>query len=516
MFSIKKFYLIIFIFFLIGCGSILKRGEKAPKFEITPISYDNLILKINDIIKNTDLKGGKVGILVEDFEKGNALYSKNENDFFKPASCNKLLTTSSAFHYLGTDFRYKTNLCYKGTIKDNMLEGDLIVVGSGDPSFSARFSKNPKDTTIIFKEWAGILKKKKIKRVTGNIIGDDDIFDDVYFYKGWYPWERAEWYEAEVSGLSFNDNCIDIYFKWDDVAGQLSSSKISPDTSYVSFNNDVKTTDTKSYNISYKRGDKSNEIYASGVIPVRRAGTEWVTIYNPTLFCVTVLKETLQREGITVDGEAIDIDDLKDKAPFKEELQTIAVHKSPPLPRLINVINRISHNFFAEQIFKTLGCTIKGEGSFEKSSEAVQDFLKKMGIYKEGFVMVDGSGLSHLNRVSPRMFVDLLRMMRNSKEWELFLHSLPQGGERGSLKNRFNKSPEEKYLGKFIFGKTGYIGEVITLTGIITNQKGQDLFFSIMVNDYKCKDERVRKMVDEITLAFAKYHNYSESRENKL
>lgn len=498
--------LITLIIFFVSCSLIKekKAAEEIP--ELTPISKEELAQKIQEVITANEKDVGEIGLLFEDAVTKEVLFAKNENNFFKPASTNKLLTTITALNTLGTDFKYQTKLCTNGSITDGVLNGDLIIVGSGDPSFSPRFTKNKDDIVIIFREWADLLKKKNITRIKGNIIGDDDFFDDNYFLSSWYGGERAEWFSTEISGLAFNDNCIDLVFTGADKAGEPAIMTYLPNTKYVQVVNNVKTVEGNPKDISFEREDKSNVITADGEVAIGKKQKAWATIYNPTLFCATVFKETLIEEGIVVEGSANDIDDFSDKTQYKNTLNQITFYESPALPELIKVLNRVSHNFYADQIYKTLGKILGGEGSFEKSATAIQDFLKKNNIYQEGHKMVDGSGLSHENRVSPRMFVDLLKFMHSKNEWEIFKESLPQGAVRGTLSARYKSSPKDKYLGKHIFAKTGYIRKVVSLAGVITNDKGNDIIFSCVLNNYSFNNQNARDLLDKIVLIAAEYN----------
>ncbi len=499
----RKFWVFAILVCLFSCSTFMKKKGGPP--ELKSYTYEEVKKQIDDIL-SASVGKGKAGILFENVKTGEILFSQNENEFFRPASTNKLLTTSTALNTLGLNYKYQTKLLTNGKVKDDTLFGDLIILGSGDPSFSPRFTRDKNDMTIILKDWADILLSKNIKNIKGNIIGDDDYFDDEYFLDSWYGGERAEWFSTEVSGLSFNDNCIDLFFTGGKTPDEPPSVKFLPNTKYVEIINKAKTVENNAKDVYFDREDKSNVITATGEVQAGKLKKAWATVYNPTLFCATVLKETLQEKGIAVEGEAKDIDDIADKAPYKNNLETITFYESPVLPELIMVVNRISHNFYAEQIYRTLGKVLKNEGSFKASAEAVQDFLKKNNIYKEGHAMVDGSGLSKFNQVSPRIFNDLLKYMYKSESWKILLDSLPQGGVRGTLSSRFKNSEREKFLGKNVFGKTGYIRKTVTLVGFITEDNGNNMVFSCLLNDYDCDNQGARDAIDKIVCLLSEYN----------
>lgn len=467
----------------------------------------SLQAELSKIIQETDLKGGTLGIRVEDVALPQLVYEQNGDIPLKPASCNKLLTSAAALYYLGSAYTYTTRVYYSGQIKGKKLAGDLVVVGSGDPTISGRFQENKRDVTKILRDMAKDIRKAKIRIVTGDLVGDDDYFDDVYFGKGWYPKERGEWYCAEISALSFNDNCIDILWKGARKQGRPARFTLNPETDYVNLVNQVTTGEAKgSANLSYLREDKSNTIVAKGTVPAKGEDYDSAAIYNPTAFFVNVFDDVLREKGVKIQGSPRDIDTLSDekKAELRQRLRTVSFFVSPPLSEIVKVVNRRSQNFYAEQLLRTLGAEVKGEGSFEAGVEAVEEFLHKEDIYKPGHIMIDGSGLSYLNRVSAHQLVDLLRFMHGYKEGAVFFDSLPRGGQAGaSLSTRFHDTPEERAVESRILGKTGYIGGVHSLTGMVTNAVGKKMFYSIIVNDFGCPNSVARGLIDKLVVALA-------------
>ncbi|MCD6386591.1 D-alanyl-D-alanine carboxypeptidase/D-alanyl-D-alanine-endopeptidase [Candidatus Sumerlaeota bacterium] len=466
-----------------------------------------LSTQLNAIINRADLRGGIIGVYIVDAETGREIFAYNSRKPLIPASCNKLLTTAAALYYLGAEYCYKTRIAYTGSIKGKVLNGDIIVIGSGDPTISGRFHPEGKqdDVVWVFRRWAKEIRKIGIRKIYGDIIGDDDFFDDEYFGKGWYPAERGEWYSAEVSALSFNDNCVDIHWRGARKAGIPALFKLNPSTEYVSFINNVTTVDKKSgrLHIRYLRDDKSNIIRAEGTIPAKRRLTDWASVYNPTLYFVTVLKETLEKEGITIKGKAMDIDELKDKTSVHKDLHILDTYVSPPMATIIRVINQRSQNFYAEQVLKTIGKIVKGEGSFIAGCNAVIDFLDKENIFVPGTVMIDGSGLSRLNRVSCVQLVRLLQYMAHRIDAKIFFNSLPRGGISGTLAWRFQKTAEARSAASHIWGKTGTLGGVNSLTGVVTTRRGQKLYYSIIVNAFSVSSSTRLKLIDDIVLTIA-------------
>lgn len=469
-------------------------------------SKENLKIAIEDIISQADLGNPVFGIFFQR-SSGEILYEQNQDTAMKPASCHKIQTGAAALYYLGPDYRYYTTLCMQGRINGKKLEGDLLVKGTGDPSISGRFAEDKNDITWLFREWAKELKKLGIREITGDVIGEDDFFDDQYYGPGWHESGRGEWYCAEISALSFNDNCVDVHWKGSGGVGKTASYKLNPDTTYVKFINDVLIGEKSYKETSFSRKDKTNVIMARGRIPKGKDSVDWCTTYNPTLYFATILKETLQKEGIVIRGTAMDIDDDETrKAAVQSDSATTqaAIYKSPRLMTLLDVVNAHSQNFYAEQIYKTMGKRIKGEGSFLKSSDAVQEFLKKEGLFRNGSVVMDGSGLSYLNRTSPRQLAGVLQYLSQKPYWEDYLNTLPRGGRKGYLKNVFNNTAEERELAPRIYGKTGHIEGVVGLTGVVYDAKEREIFYSILINGYKGSVDLARSVANKIAFEAAR------------
>lgn len=496
--------LLIWIYLVSGCvGFFLLQGSP----DLAAQTTATLANQLKQIVDSVNLKEGKLGVYIVEVDTGREIFDYNGDLPLIPASCNKLLTTAAALYYLGADFTYKTQIFYTGEIKGAVLNGNIVVIGTGDPTISGRFHPqgNTKDLVWVFRQWADSIKKLGIRNIYGDVIGDDDYFDDEYCAKGWPLGERGEWYCAEISALSFNDNCVDIEWQGANTPGKLAFYKLNPLTDYVTMINSVTTVEKNGkLSISYSREDKTNIIKANGTIPIEKKSLEWATIYNPTLYFVTVIKETLERSGIVVKGKAVDADMLKDKEEVLKTRQFMDCYVSPQLASIIKVINENSQNFYAEQLLKTLGKIVKDEGSFAKGGLAVIEFLEKEKIYVPGTVVVDGSGLSRLNRVSARQLVNILQFMGKHPSGKQFFDSLPQGGVSGTLRKRFQQTVESQKAAERIRGKTGYIGGVNSLTGIIQTKQGQKVYYSIIVNaDNISSDERI-KLIDNIALTIAK------------
>ncbi|MGC9326853.1 MAG: D-alanyl-D-alanine carboxypeptidase/D-alanyl-D-alanine endopeptidase, partial [Candidatus Hinthialibacter sp.] len=223
-------------------------------------------------------------IQVEDKETGQSLYSLTPHRSLIPASNEKLLVCAAAMLQLGPNYTYNTEFYTTGQIQNSRLQGDLIVVGAGDPSLGGRFYDG--DTTFLMREWANKLKQKGIQSIEGAVIGVDDAFDDEPHGLNWHPSDLIEWYAAEVSALSLNDACVDVQVLGAPVSGQPANISWNPPTRYIDVQSDVRTVRSakSERGVIVDRQPDSAEILLTGSIRAKGAATVYVTIPNPTLY----------------------------------------------------------------------------------------------------------------------------------------------------------------------------------------------------------------------------------------
>ena len=459
---------------------------------------------ITSLIQADEARLGTVGIYVVDAETGRVLMDRNGDRAMIPASNNKLRTTAAALHLLGPDFRFTTDLMTTAVPTDGTLPGALIVRGGGDPSISGRFEKDKTDITRTMREFAHAVKEKGIRVIDGGILLDASYFDREYFHPGWYKDERGEWYEAEIWGLTFNDNCVDL--KWSSKnlnPGDLATFTLNPQTDYVRLDNRVRVVAKgRPAERYYVRDDRSNDIILSGTITVDTEKVDSATVWNGPEFFGSVFRDVLTSEGVTVRGAVRLLEPGEEKAALAGA-RVIATHKSPPLTEIVNVINLVSQNLYADSLLKAIGREKAGEGSFAAGIRTVDAFFKEAGIFMDGNKLVDGSGLAAGNRVSPRQLVETIRHADKGGHHAAWRESLPVGGTRGSLRTRFQQTTESKALAPDIMGKTGLIGGVRSLSGIAKNRAGRELYYSIVLNGFKASGSRVIEFIDQTAVAIA-------------
>ena len=448
--------------------------------------------QIRNILQKYLLKNAHCGISVVSLKTNTPVVNYQSNDLFMVASNMKLATTATALEYLGTDFKYNTLVEADGNITGNgTLEGNIIIRGSGDPNLSGRFYNN--NILTIPNAWLQATKNLGIQKITGDIVADDSIFDRNYINDAWPKNQLHEWYCAPTSGLSFNDNCIDIIFVPRNNVNKKVSLLIEPNTSFVTIHNEcIYTSEEKQHAYSIYRKPGTNDIYVKGKFWTNASQKrEWVSVHSPSLYLATLFKEMLKNGGISVFGIARLINE-NDRISYSNKPIKIAQTIST-MEQSIHITNKRSQNFYAEQIIKTLGAHIKGCGNTENGLQVISAFMKKLGYDSEEYKIRDGSGLSKENKLSPNMITTLLSYMNTHKHGKVFCDSLPISGIDGGLHRRMASL---QYKGK-IHAKTGYIAGASALSGYIDTSKGDRLAFSILINNFKSLRD-AKKAQDEI------------------
>jgi D-alanyl-D-alanine carboxypeptidase/D-alanyl-D-alanine-endopeptidase (penicillin-binding protein 4) len=442
-----------------------------------------LAYRIDKALRNSSIAHGFQGILIESLKDGRIIYERNSRQAFIPASNMKLVVSAAALELLGPDFVMKTSLCISGNVtSDGKLVGNLYLVGGGDPLL-----KSSDLYGMVIK-----LKQAGIKLIEGNIVGDDTLFDDVRLGPNWCWDDEPYYYAAQISALNLNKNVVDIWVRPADKVGEPACVTINPPTKYLTVVNECKTSKAGSEkSITIDRVHGQNIVRIRGVIPLDYNPTsaeEAITVDNPTLYACHILANMLLSEGIQIKGKTV-----VGKCP-STGVREIAVHHSLPLSQIIAFMNKASDNLIAECLLKTLGARFKGQGTTEAGREVVLEFLKQIGLDMSAVGMVDGSGLSRQNLISPGNLVLLLKHMFRHRYKEVFISSLAVGGVDGTLKNRMKGTICEGN----VKAKTGYLNRVSTISGFLTTKSGEPLVFSIMMNNHLCKNIDAIKVQDEI------------------
>jgi D-alanyl-D-alanine carboxypeptidase/D-alanyl-D-alanine-endopeptidase (penicillin-binding protein 4) len=340
---------------------------------------------------------------------------------------------------------------------------------------------------VLFATWIGKIREAGIRSISGNIIGDGRVFTEQYYYGGWEVEDLPYWYAAGSSGLALEENCYRFLSAPGEKVGDKARITLIPDTDYVTVVNETRTGEPGSgtdLDIVYRDPEGNTVRFARSIAldkePFQQRGSVW----DGPRYAAFLLMEALEREGIEVEGGALNIRSLGDPGQFDRippgGRRLLVVHTSPPLSRITAIINKPSHNFFADQVLRTLGAQKGKAGSFEGGVDVVKDWLRSIDAPDvDHFQMLDGSGLARRNYVQPRQFCSVLRTLYNNLELrEVYYDSLPIAGKDGGLDNRMTWDSTRGN----VHAKTGYIGNVRSLSGYVTTASRGVVVFSFLVN----------------------------------
>ncbi|MCL5029383.1 MAG: D-alanyl-D-alanine carboxypeptidase/D-alanyl-D-alanine-endopeptidase [Bacteroidetes bacterium] len=496
---VNKLSLILFFIFTI---SVISYSQEVPKDTVQKYAYSTIQefwSQMNDIFNDPNFSNAEWGVVIQSLETGEYLYKRNEDKLFMPASNLKLFTSAAGLIILGSEYKFRTNIFMNGYVDGSVLKGDLVIQGRGDPSISGRFYNG--NMLKVYTDWADSLANEGIDEITGNIIGDDNAFDEVGLGAGW-AWDyESNWFAAPSSAICFNDNCIDIVVTVNKKTRQPEVT-VSPDTKYVIILNKVTTVPKDSItSIDAYRELGTNVITVFGTIRDNSDSVKtYVTVNNPTQYAMVVFKDVLRKKGIIIDGYPIDINDMTTSIDYNK-MKLLFTQDSPPLKDIIKVINKNSQNLYAEQLLKTIGLETKGFGNVENGVSAENKVFKDMGINPESMNIVDGSGLSRLDLVTPKQIVSLLSYMYKSKYFIPFFNSLPIAGVDGTLGDRLQNT---KAQGK-IRAKTGFIEGVRSLSGYAFTGDNEPIAFSIIVNNFNVPVKLAENIQDLVCLRLANF-----------
>jgi len=446
--------------------------------------------KINNVLQTRYTKGMDFAIEVVSAETGEVLYTRQGTRPLIPASTMKLLTSATALTKLGTNYKFKTMILSDERPTDNgIINGNLYIKGFGD----AEFNSSNLDSMIQ------VLRDMGIRVITGDIIGDESFFDNYY--------ERSEEAPEEPTGklpplsaLTLDRNSVKVYVepgKRKD--GRVEVRLFPAASSFFKIVNKAFTVThrpRKTLTVTHTPQSGSIVITVSGEM---RVGS-YPKIYNlhvhsPAIYTSATLKDRLEQAGIKVNG--------KPKMGITPRYARLLTWHENALVSVVTQMNKMSDNFLAESMLKTLGAELKEQpGSTAGGLSVVKKFLKEAGIDTATCHLADGSGLSRQNEITCEALVKLLRYMYSNKRlFEAFYNSLAVAGMDGTLSGRLIGTAAENN----VHGKTGTLEGVSSLAGYVTSMDGELLVFAINSQNFYKSKHIYKSLQDQIVAALASF-----------
>ncbi len=486
---------------------------------------ERLARRIDEILAVPEVARSFWGIEAVSLDTGRTLYEHNADKLFTPASNTKLFTTAATLALIGPDYQFRTTVETTGLVdRYGRLNGDLVLVGRGDPNLSGRVlpyayrSDRKLPPEWVLEQLADQLVQKGVKFVDGNIVGDDSFFAFERYGEGWAQDDVVWEWGAPVSALTVNDNVIFVSIQPGDRPGDRAFIRVTPFADLVRIDNRVLTTPagTGPAKIVPSREPGSNLLTIWGNVPVDDPGTSYsLAINDPAEFAAQIFHNLLQQRGIVVYGGVrtrhADLaslstfsvtsyaggGDAATRAPAAVQPLVLASYESRPLVEDVRVVNKDSQNLHAEIMLRLLGREKGSNGTIEAGAEVLRGFLTTVGIRPEEYVLLDGSGLSRQNLVAPAATVRLLTYADRQPWGTAFRESLPVAGVDGTLAGRFRNTVCQ---GRVV-AKTGMLGHVNALSGYATALSGERVVFSIMANNHNLGSRAAIQVIDQIVSA---------------
>jgi D-alanyl-D-alanine carboxypeptidase/D-alanyl-D-alanine-endopeptidase (penicillin-binding protein 4) len=451
--------------------------------------------RIDAILDVPALASGWWGVEIRDVTTGRVVYARNAMRNVKPASTLKILATAAALDAFGPDHRFRTTVETAGRIDgEGRVVGDVYLVGGGDPNISGRF--NGGRATAALEELADQLRAAGVRRVEGRIVAHEGLFAGERRGEDW-SWGDLVWcYGAEVSALSFNDNCVDLEVAPAEREGEVVVVKSSPPSAYYRVEATAITSARGTPGeLRLERDLGGNVIRISGTHALGQA--PWrgsVALEDPARYAGTVFREVLAGKGIETSGDVVTT-----SAALPAGRRVLASMESDRLSEIVKTVNKESQNLHTEMLLRHVGARRGGVGTMETGREAVEEFLLRLGVEPERWSLRDASGLSRSDLVSPHEMVSLLMAMDRHPHAAFFRDSLPLAGVDGTLENRMRGTLAE---GR-VQAKTGTIRNVNALAGYVTTRRGQRLAFYAAINHHTAEGSEAVAALDAMMALLA-------------
>jgi serine-type D-Ala-D-Ala carboxypeptidase/endopeptidase (penicillin-binding protein 4) len=407
---------------------------------------DDLRHLIDSLTHQPQFRGGMWGVLIVNPRTGDTLYSQNAGKLFMPASNMKIVTSAAALTLLGPDYTYKTTFLVDGPVQDSVLDGDLIVIGRGDPTISDNMRGV---ATTVMDALADSIRAHGISQVTGRLARAGNAFPDSTRGYGWEWDDLGEYYAAGVDELIFNEG--------------MAPTTLRPPP------------------------DTVRDSAYSG--PAKDPATAYLNALNDALI----------RRRITLDAGVLD---SILPTPFK--MDTLFTFTSLPMRSILPALLKPSQNQIAEILLKTIGLERGGMGTADSARKIVGQQLLAWGVQSDGFVIRDGSGLSRHDLLTPETLVRVLDRIQQDTAFAVFYNALPIAGVDGTLKDRMKGTPAEGNA----HAKTGSISNARTLSGYVTTADGERLIFSTMASNWTGPTSSTTIVADQIVAALAAYRTH--------
>lgn len=442
-----------------------------------------LYSSINKLLTDNTLNAG---IIIENPSNGKILYQNNQNRLFTPASNMKLFTAYSALKILGPKFIFQTAI-YADTshLVNGTLQGNVYLQFTGDPSLTHQ----QLDLLIA------ALSKAGVQRINGQFIIVNQSLDDMGYGPGWML-DDANYCDGEaINGMVIDHNCFSVLISPSEKINEPALIQTKNTILPLKIINQITTADPNTACSMLVRSDNNKNYVLQGCInqntdhTVKQRQMD-VAIRDVNNYIAQLIQLALQNNHITFSGQY-------QFGQLNPSLKPLLVINSQPLPELLTTMLKNSDNLYANILFKKMGQISSGNlGSWQNSQAAVKDVIQtQLGINPKTWIVVDGSGESRYNLVTPNQILTLLNAVYKDPALStIFIHALPISGTDGTLENRMT----DALIKGHVMAKTGSMTGVSSLSGYIKTRQDKTLIFSILMNNFIGSEDTYRGMQDKI------------------
>lgn len=492
----KRFFLTIYI---LVCG-LMSAAQVHPKAEEAQAAAES-------IASDPALSQAVISICARTGD-GRVLVDIDADNMLIPASNMKLISTGAAIHRFGPEYRFETSIGYDGEITGGVLDGNIYIIGGGDPTLG---SKDSIATALerTFSQWEAMIRKAGIRQIKGRIIGDGRFFEGMAEEPTWLWNDIGTYYGAGATGLMFYENMQSFSVSAGKAVGDpIKISPSYPEAPWMDFRYACSTGEEGTGDMLYMyTSDLAPVAEIRGTFGVDRAAKR-VDCSNkfPEYTCAHYFRNHLKNKGIQSEGAG----DYRLDTEWKGNGPVSILGKtySPSLKRIIFETNHASNNLYAETLLRILGKKIQGSAEYEASYIALEGIMKDLGIdTSRGVDIQDGSGLSRQNYISSDFFCRFLEAMMHSPYFEDYVNSLPSPGSEGTLLYNMKSYPEQTK--ERIKVKSGSMNGVRCYSGYIIPSEGtkeETIIFSMMVNNCTSPTWKVRPLLDKLMGTLASYN----------
>lgn len=466
-------------------------------------AQNNIQLTIDNFVKKAIVKNASIGFKCYDLTNNIEIAQYNSFTALPPASTTKLFTTATVFELLAPDLKPSTRIYLDGKLENGTLNGDLWIRGGGDVTLGSSYFNKPGTESNFLGQWIDSLKNLGIIKITGAIHIDGSEFGYNGTPDGWNWSDIGNYYGAGHAGICVYDNTLKYKFSTSNVPGGktnlLSTFPVVPSLNFKNYivSNAVGNDQSFIFGAPY-----SNERYGTGNLPLNEKNfIVKGSLPDPEYQLGYELLTKLNQVGIAVEKGIKTVRALEEKTvPNYNSFQLIYTHYGASIQAITTLTNHKSINLFAEGLLGILAYQLTGNGETKAGIDEIYKYWsKKMDV--TGLILQDGSGLSRSNGISADHFCSLLKEMYASKNYQLFLASLPIAGKSGTISSLCKNQAGE---GR-IYAKSGTISKIKSYAGYVLSTSGKKIAFAITVNNYTCTNLELRKQLEVIFNALAVY-----------